>query len=129
MSAIEKTWVLSYFEMKLLIRSRMRLLAVLAMPVVAAVFFGLAEHAAYGLFLILPISSLFILQPALSIEYLLLPYPYIARMLAVLPVLAVQAALYAGTAALLEPRMIGIGILASAIVTSLIVSVAACWKR
>ena len=101
MAVIEKIWVIAYFEMKLLIRSRTRLLAALALPVVMAIFFGLAEHAAYGLFLILPISSFLILKPALSTEYLLIPYPYLSKTLAMLPVLAAQAALYAGVARLI----------------------------
>jgi len=113
MSAIEKTWVLSLCEMKLLIRNRQRLLGAVCLPIIIGAFFGLiaAQSTASGLLIALIISSLLVLQPGISrrmSESLSsasgrADLGRTAGILYCLLVLAVQTALYTGTAVLIEP--------------------------
>jgi len=140
-SSMEKLYTLSFYELRLLVRSRRRLLCALCLPLVGGLFFGviarkIAEFpAGYGLFLILPMSSLFLaVERGISVRsgnhlpaHLVKPgLSRASRAAADLPVLAVQAAAYAGVTALLEPQSApGLGIAAGALAASLVVGLLA----
>ena len=140
MPTLEKTLILSLYELRLLIRGRAALIVLAAFPILAGVVLGLpargesASAARYGAFLILPISAL-LLAVGLRTSGLLPPGedrlagPVVSgasRGLVALVVLAVQAAMYAGTTALLAPESIpGIGMLLAAVAVSLTLGIAA----
>ncbi|MCX6375448.1 MAG: hypothetical protein NTU88_05325 [Armatimonadetes bacterium] len=138
MLTLEKTLILSLYELRLLIRGRAALLVLAAFPILAGIVLGLASKgeaaAAYGVFLILPISAL-LLAVSLRTTGLLPPGEYrlagpvvsgASRALVTLVVLAAQGALYAGTTAVLAPGSVpGIGMLLAALAVSLALGVAA----
>lgn len=138
MSTIEKTCVLWLYESRLLIRDRRRLLGLICLPLIGAVFFGLAGRsgaqsvAPHGLFLVLLISALPMVQLGMSAQMLRHlpgycggPSPvHVSRALTALLVLAIQAALYVAVIGLLQPELVpGWGVYAAALASSLVVAV------
>jgi len=142
MSAIEKVWVLAFYELRLLVRSRGKLPGLLCLPILGGVFLGLTARltagsaSAYGLFLILPLSSLFLADANFRLGSLLSALPrglvkpaerYTSRALAVLLVLGAQATLYTGVIALFDPGSVpGPGIIVAALALSLVVGFTNC---
>ena len=116
MSMLEKTLVLSICEFRLLIRNGRRLVAALGLPIIGGLFFGLAGKMTtnsltpYGLLLILPMSSLSLMDTsgrADSRRHAGLVKPALdCALWAIVAVLtlAAQAGLYIGVTALLEPQ-------------------------
>lgn len=138
MSAIEKVWVLAFYELRLLVCSRRKLPGLLCLPILGGLFFGLAARSAsaYGLFLILPLSSLFLADANFRLGSLLSALPrglvkpaarHTSRALAVLLVLGAQAALYIGVIALFDSRSVpGPGIIVAALALAVVVGFTNC---
>lgn len=140
MPTLEKTLILSLYELRLLIRGRAALLILAAFPILAGIVIGLpsrgesASAARYGVFLILPISAL-LMAVGLRTSGLLPPGedrlagPVVSgasRALVAFVVLAAQAAMYAGTTVLLAPGPApGIGMMFAALAVSLALGLAA----
>jgi len=139
MLTLEKTLILSLYELRLLIRGRAALLILAAFPILGGAVFGLASKgqgtsASHGVFLILPISAL-LMAVGLKTSGLFPPGedrlagPVVngaSRALVMLVVLAAQGALYTGMLSLLAPSSVpGMGMLLLALAVSLILGVAA----
>ena len=140
MLTLEKTLILSLYELRLLIRGKAALLILAAFPILAGIVLGLpsrgesASAARYGVFLILPISAL-LMAVGLKTSGLFPPGedrlagPVVngaSRALVMLVVLAAQGALYTGMLSLLAPSSVpGMGMLLLALAVSLILGVAA----
>ncbi|HUV04076.1 MAG TPA: hypothetical protein VMX94_03095 [Armatimonadota bacterium] len=139
MSSVEKVYILSFYELRLLVRSRRRLLCALCLPLVGGLSVGLARlPLAYGLFVILPISSLFLAAEPGAVQAgdplpasLLKPsFWHVSRAAAALLTLAIQAGLYTGVAALLGRQSApGFGILIGALGLSVMVGFLADYLR
>jgi len=139
MPTLEKTLILSLYELRLLIRGRIGLLILAACPILGGILLGLASKgqgtsASHGVFLILPISAL-LMAVGLRTSGLFPPGedrlagPIVSgasRALVALVVLAAQGAIYAGTTVLLAPESApGIGMVFAALAVSLALGVAA----
>lgn len=150
MSTIEKIGVLSFFELKLLIRKRNRTAGVLCLPILGGIIFGLAGRGTaeslaptLGAFLVMLTSTFFLaVEPGLSVRMAdLIPSDQgeplrrelmirASWVLAAFPILAVQAALYTGLTAILGARpTLGLGILGAAVAVSLILGLITCRHR
>lgn len=139
MLTLEKTLILSLYELRLLLRGRAALLILAAFPILAGVVLGLASKgeaasAAHGVFLILPISALLMAVGHRTTGLFppgedRLAGPVVSgasRALVMLVVLAAQGALYAGTTAVLAPESApGIGMVFAALAVSLALGLAA----
>ena len=55
---MEKLWIISYFEMMLLVRKRKVLIYSLLASLAGGILFSLSGRSEYGLLLVLPVSSL-----------------------------------------------------------------------
>jgi len=134
---MEKLYILSFYELKLLVRSKRRLLCALCLPLVGGLFFGIIARktaefpAGYGLFLVLPMSSLFLAaERGISVRsgnhppaHLVKPgLDRASKAAADLLILVVQAAVYIAVTTLIEPQSApGLGTAAGALAASLVV--------
>jgi hypothetical protein len=136
MPVIENVLILSAYHLRLLVRSRAKLLVIAALPLLAGVFLSLASGGTnrvttYGAFVILPLSSLLMasvlradgLLPHTPNELVSLPIARGAEALAVLGVLVAQAAVYVLLTGILS-RAPAIGTLALALIVSPAVGIA-----
>ena len=129
---MEKLYTLSFYELRLLVRSRRRLLCAVCLPLVGGLFFGLVGpprrtefQAAYGLFLVLPASALLLAAQG-GVARLVNPLTgrllrHASWALAGFAILALQSVLYIVVAALLThgPQP-GFGMLIGALAVSLV---------
>jgi len=129
---MEKLYTLSFYELRLLVRSRRRLLCAVCLPLVGGLFFGLVGpprrtefQAAYGLFLVLPASAV-ILAAQGGVARLVNPLAgrllrHASWALAGFAILALQSVLYTVVAVpLAHGSPPGFGMLIGALAASLV---------
>lgn len=137
MSVLGKALILSFYELRLLLRSGGRLLVILCLPVVVG---AMGSAASYGLFVVLAVSAVLMAGPgAIARTISLLPpscvgsvrfrrvLSSVSRMLAALPVLLIQVLLYCGVTALVDPLSApGAAAISVTLALALAVGFAAC---